>query len=207
MPPDLPNRPAALRSRVAEVIERTQEEAMRQLRLSGVPEQQALLVMRRISSFCLQTLRDLDLVYREFEEMVEKHPGRSASHQAWFNDKAAGLLLQVEAATAALVADAINKAKEDYRTGCSQAREVITTVPPPPRRPAWEEALWDGKTLHPVVWAVGFGGWFLLWFAVSASITWAVIAVGISVVLVCLFEKTGLIFMLIAGGVCLLLLL
>jgi hypothetical protein len=207
MPPDLPNRPAALRSRVAEVIDRAQEEAMRDLLQAGVPETHALLVMRRINALCLQTLRDLDLVYQEFEEMVEKHPGRSASHQAWFTDKGAGLLLQAEAATAALVAEAINKAKEDYRTGHSQPREVITAVPPPPRRPAWEEALWDGKSLHPVVWAVGFGVWFLLWFAVSASITWGVIAVGISVVLVCLFEKTGLIFMLIAGGVCLLLLL
>jgi hypothetical protein len=196
------------RSRVVEVIEQSQEDAFRQLRAAGIPETQALLVMQRISTFCLQTLRELDRVYREFEDLVAQDSGRSQAQQTRLNDKAAGLLLSVEAATAALVAEAINQAKEDYRNNLSQPREVITTVPTPARRPAWEESLWDlGRALLPVLWAVGFGAWFLLWFGVSASIDWAVIAVGISVAVVFFFEKAGLIFILIAGGVCLLLLL
>jgi hypothetical protein len=208
MPPDNPqNRHALPRSRVVEVIEQSQEDAFRQLRAAGIPETQALAVMQQIATFCLETLKELDRVYREFEELVAHHPGRSHAQQTWLNDKAAGLLTAVEAAIAALVAEAINQAKEDYRTGRSQPREVITTVPAPARRPAWEESLWDlGRELRPVLWAVGFGVWFLVWFGVSASITWAVIAVGISVAVVFLFEKAGLIFILIAGGVCVLLL-
>jgi hypothetical protein len=135
MPPELPNnQQRTLRHRAIEVIERHQEDAMRQLRRDGVPEALALAVMQRIASLCLRTLRELDVLYREYEELVAQD-GRSAAHQHWLHDKATGLLMQVEAGIAALVAEAITKAKEDYRQQLSQPREVIS-VPAKPSRPA-----------------------------------------------------------------------
>jgi hypothetical protein len=80
------------------------------------------------------TLRELDAFYLAFEELIAQE-GRSEARQNWLNDKAA-LLMQVEAAIAALVAEAINKAKEDYRHQLSQPRDVIP-VPAKPSRPGW----------------------------------------------------------------------
>jgi hypothetical protein len=135
MPPELPNNQHALpRSRVVEVIERSQEDAMRQLRQAGVPETEALAVMLRIHTFCLQTLRELDQVYREFEEMVAQDAGRSEAHQAWFADRTTTMLMHVEVAIASLVNDAIDKLKDEYKRESIPQRDVITTVPirPPP---------------------------------------------------------------------------
>src|ERR687895_301853 len=126
MSPNLHNRQqGSPRHRVIEVMTRAQEDAMAQLRWDGIPEMQALLVMQRISSVCLQTLRELDRVYREFEELLAQDPDRSQAHQEWLDTKAGGMLLTLEAMITALVAEAINKAKEDYRAAISQPREVI----------------------------------------------------------------------------------
>jgi hypothetical protein len=60
MPPDIPeNRQAISRSRAAEVIERTQEDALRKLHRDGVPEAYALKVMARINALCLQPCGNL----------------------------------------------------------------------------------------------------------------------------------------------------
>jgi hypothetical protein len=76
MPPDIPkNRQAISRSRAVEVIERTQEDALRQLRRNGVPEAYALKVMARINALCLQTLQELDVFYLAFEELIGKRAG------------------------------------------------------------------------------------------------------------------------------------
>jgi hypothetical protein len=198
------------RSRVVEVIERSQEDALRQLRAAGVPETQALLVIKRFSAFSVQVLRELDLLYREFEELLAQDPNRSQANQEWLDTKAGGLLLTLEAFIAALVAEALNKAKEDYRSELSQPREVITLPAKPPPPAVWEEALQELGRLrrNPVVrWPVGLFAWFLVWWLVSGSNTWALIAVGITAFVVFFFKKPGLIFILIAGGVCLLLLL
>jgi hypothetical protein len=192
--PDSPNkRHAVPRRQVVEVIERHQEDAMRQLRQSGVPEEQALAVMQRIAVFCLQTLRELDVIYREFEELVAKD-GRSEAHQRVFTDKAAALLTAVEAAIAGLVADAIRQARDDYQKHLSQPKDVIT-VPAPPRR----------EREHPrnpwLLWLVGLGAWLMFWPLVSASLSWTVIAFGITaIVALALFEKAGLVFLGILGG-------
>jgi hypothetical protein len=202
MPPELPNNQHALpRSRVVEVIERSQDDALAQLRKAGVPETQALLVMQRIHVFCLQTLRELDQVYREFEELVAQDPNRSEAHQAWFNDTAAGMLLQVEVACASLVSDAINKLKDEYKREYYQQREVITTVPIRPHRPSVQQSLQElGQSINLWLLApVGLGLWFLLWWAVSSSLTWAVIAVGITAFVLWLFAKPGLWFVGIVG--------
>jgi hypothetical protein len=137
MPPELPdNQQRNPRHRVVEVITRAQEDALRQLRQNGVPEEEALAVIRRFSAFALQVLRELDLLYREFEELLAQNPERTAAHQEYLDTKAGGLLLTLESFIAAVVAEASNKAKEDYRSKLSQPREVITPVPAPPRRAA-----------------------------------------------------------------------
>jgi hypothetical protein len=211
MPPDSPqNRSALPRSRVVEVIERSQEDVLRQLRAAGLPETEALLVIKRVNEFAIQVLRELDLLYREFEELLAQDPDRSQAHQEWLDTKAGGLLLTLESFIAALVAEAMNKAKEDYRTELSQPRNVISPVPAPPPPSVWEEALQELRRLlrNPVVrWSAGLSAWFLVWLLVSGSTTWALIAVGITAVVVWLFEKPGLVFILTAGGVLLLIVL
>jgi hypothetical protein len=208
--PDVPKTQHALpRNRVVEVIERSQEEALRQLRQAGVPETQALLVIRRYAAFAIQLLRELDLIYRQFEALVAHNPERSAAHQEWLDTKAGGLLLTLEAFIADLVAEAINKAKEDYRTKVSQPREVITPAPSPPPPSLWEEARENlGRLLRNavVLWAAGLSAWFLLWWQVSGSILWGVLAVGVSAVLVRLFRWAGLALTGVLGLLALLLL-
>jgi hypothetical protein len=70
------------RSRVVDVIEHGQEDILRQLRAAGIPETEALVVMQRFSTFAIQTLRELDSLYREFETLLSNDPDRSQAHQA-----------------------------------------------------------------------------------------------------------------------------
>jgi hypothetical protein len=208
MPPEPANTQHSLpRSRVVEVIARSTDDALRQLRQAGIPETEALLLIQRFSSFSVQVLRELDSLYREYEQLLANDPDRSAAHQEWLDTKAGGVLLTLEAMIAALVAEAINKAKEDYRSELSKPREVITM---PPRPSLWAEA-WEKRKrlfLHPLVlWAVGLPVWFLLWLLVTGSGIRALIAVGITAMVVVLFKQAGLLFSITAGGVFLLLLL
>jgi hypothetical protein len=165
MPPDVPQHQSALpRSRVVEVITRSTDDALRQLRAAGIPETEALAVIQRFSAFSVQVLRELDGVYREFEELLAQDTDRSQAHQEWLDTKAGGVLLTLELCITTLVTEAINKAKEDYRSELSKPREVIAV---PPARPArWEEALTDlGRLVrHPAMrWSVGLSLWFLMW--------------------------------------------
>jgi hypothetical protein len=153
MPPQVPNnQQQPPRHRVITVMTRAQEDALHQLRREGVPEAYALAVMQRISALCLQTLRELDGIYQAFEELLANDPDRSAAHQEWLDTKAGGLLLTLEALIAAVVAEAINKAKADYHDLLSPPREVIT-VPPPPSRPAWVSVLLS--LIRLIVWVAG----------------------------------------------------
>jgi hypothetical protein len=208
--PDAPKNQNILpRSRVVEIIDRAQEDALHQLRQNGVPEEEALAVIRRFSAFAIQVLRELDLLYREFEEVLAQDPDRSAEFQAWLDTKAGGLLLTLESFIAAVVAEASNKAKENYRTGLSQPREVITPVPAAPRRSPWQESLWElGQSLTPwLLLLVGLGAWFLLWWLVSGSLIIAVIAIGVTVFMGVFFELVGLWLSAVMGGLCLILIL
>jgi hypothetical protein len=166
MQPDLPNQKRNPRHRVVAVMTRAQEDAMAQLRRDGVPEAYALAVMQRISTLCLQTLRELDDLYREFEELLAAD--RSEAHQEWFETKAGGMLLTLEAFIAALVTEASNKAKADYRDALSQPREVISVRPTPPR-PGWQHVLQTTGTL--LLWVAGMlSGLVLAWQTSGSSV-------------------------------------
>jgi hypothetical protein len=153
---------------------------MAQLRQAGIPETQALLVIQRISAFSLQTLRELDLVYREFAELLAEDPDRSQAHQEWLDTKAGGLLLTLEAFIAALVAEAINKAKEDYRAALSQPREVIT-MPPKPSRSGWVPFLLTTASF--LVWLAGMVSGLLLAWQLSGEFVLAGFGLLLPVVL------------------------
>jgi hypothetical protein len=151
---------------VVEVIERSTDDALRQLRQAGVPETEALLVIQRISTFAIHVLRELDLVYREYEHLLASDPDRSQAHQEWFDTKAGGVLLTLEALIASLVAETINKAKEDYRNQLSQPREVLT-VPHQPSRPGWLADFFT--TIHDLVWIAGMVAGFVMAWQFSGS--------------------------------------
>jgi hypothetical protein len=161
--------PTIAKNNVVEVIERHQQDAFRKLRHAGVPEAQALLVMQRISSFCLQTLRELDLLYRQFEELVAED-GRSEPHQLWLLDKAGALLLQSEAGIAAIVAEAIRQATQDLKNQPPPPQQVIE--PPVRARPAPPEWLLSLlATLRLLVWVAGlYPAVHLAWFFTLSDI-------------------------------------
>jgi hypothetical protein len=151
---------------VVEVIARGQEDILRQLRDAGIPETEALAVIRRFNAFAVQVLRELDDLYREFEQLLAQDPDRSKAHQEWFETKAGGVLLTLESFITSLITEAINKAKEDYRTQLSQPREVIT-VPHQRSRPGW---LTDSfTTIHDLVWIAGMVAGFVMAWQFSGS--------------------------------------
>ena len=164
---DFPTNHSALpRSRVVEIIERFQENALRQLREEGVPETEALAIIRRFNKFSIQVLREMDSLYRQFEELLAHAPERSAEHQEWLETKTGGLLLTLEAFIAALVAETINKAKEDYRTQLSQPREVIA-VPPQRSRQGWLAE--NFTAISELVWIAGTVAGFVMAWQLSGS--------------------------------------
>jgi hypothetical protein len=168
MPLDHPNKHEVVpKSRMVEVIERTQEDAMRKLRQAGVPEAHVLHVIQRISVLCLQTLRELDRLYQQFEEIVME-AGRSEANQEWLNNKAVALLLQTESAIATLVAEAIDQAIRDYKTKPPPAEPVIEVQRAQPAPPA----RWPGLLRH-LVWAAGMVASLVFSHQGSGSIVWA----------------------------------
>jgi hypothetical protein len=186
MPPDLPdNRQKNPRHRAVAVITRAQEDTLRQLRRDGVPEAYALAVMQRISAFAIHTLRELDLLYREFEELLAHDPDRTQAHQEWLDTKAGGLLLTLEAGISALVAEAINKAKADYRDHLSQPQPVMS-VPPRPSRPGWVSFLLSTTNL--LVWVAGMVAAGVFAYQGSGMLFWA--GIGFLVPF-CLWLKLG----------------
>jgi hypothetical protein len=206
MPPEpLHTQHTLPRNNVVEIIAQGQEEILRQLRAEGIPETEALAVIRRFSTFSVQVLRELDDLYRQFSELLANDPERSAIHQEWLETKTGGVLLMLEAFIAELIAEALKKAKEEYRTEIS--REVI--IPSPPHLSIWEQALHVlGQQLRdPLVhWSVGYSAWFLVWFFAIGTPIAGLIAMSITAVVVYFFKKAGLLMILIAGGMFLLLL-
>jgi hypothetical protein len=171
MSPQLPNNQQRNpRHRVVAVMTRAQEDAMAQLRRAGIPETQALLVIQRISPLCLQTLQELDFIYREFEQLLANDPGRTDAHQEWLDTKAGGLLLTLESCIAALVAEAMSQAKEDYQRQLSQPRDVMT-VPPRQSRPEWVSFLLAMTNLF--VWVAGMVAAGVFAYQCSGLVLWA----------------------------------
>jgi hypothetical protein len=192
---------------VVEIIARGQEDILRQLRAEGIPETEALAVIKRFSAFSVQVLRELDDLFRQFSELLANDPERSAAHQEWLETKTGGVFLMLEAFIAELMAEALKKAKEDYRTEISRSRDVI--IPTPPRPLVWEQALHvlGRQCRDPLVyWSVGLSAWFLVWFFAIGTPLAGLIAMSITAVVVYFFEKAGLLMILIAGGMFLLLL-
>jgi hypothetical protein len=183
------------RHRVVAVMTAAQEDALRQLRRDGVSEAFALAVIEQISSLCLQTLRDLDRVYREFEELLAVD--RSEAHQGWFETKAGGMLLILESALASLIAEAIEKAKADYRTHVSPPKEAVTLPARPPQAAREAYPVW-----MLLVWMTGIAAATLIAWQSSASILWAGIGCLVPLLLWLKVGKSpwGLVFPLIGMG-------
>jgi hypothetical protein len=189
-----------LRNHAVEVITRTQADAMHQLLQAGLPETVALEAMHRISSFGLQALRELDTLFLQYDDLVAT-AGRTPAHQAFINDKAAAILLQIQTAYATLVALTIEKTIQDYREQVAHPKKKAPTVTidqclTPERQSPWVDLL-------PVLFLFGcvlaLIGWFVLWWGVSGSLIVGVLALGITVFMVVMFQLTGLLLVGIVG--------
>jgi hypothetical protein len=171
MPSDRPNKQDVMpKRRVVDLIECSQEDAMRKLRQSGVPEAQVLRVMQRITSLCLQTLRELDLTYQQFKEIVSED-GRSEANQTWLNNKAVAMLLQVESAIATLVAEAIAQTIRDHKTQPPPPEPVIEVQRAQPAPPARSPVLL--ALFRHLVWVAGMAASLVFSYQGSGSIVWA----------------------------------
>jgi hypothetical protein len=173
MPPQLPNnQQRSPRHRAVAVITRAQEDAMRRLRQAGIPETSALMVMQRIASFGVQTLRELDALYRQFDDIIAED-GRNAAHQEWVDNKAAALLLQLESAIAILVAEIIRQATDELKTQPPPAGQVIEPgvasqlLPPPAGLPFLLALL-----MH-CIWVAGMAASLLFAYQASGMLFWA----------------------------------
>jgi hypothetical protein len=170
MPLDRPNKHEVMpKRRMVDLIERTQEEALAQLRQSGLPEAQVLRVMQRITSLSLQTLRELDLTYRQFEEIVAED-GRSEANQTWLNNKATALLLQVESAIATLVAETIAQTIHDHKTQPPPPEPVIEVPRAQPEQPVRQHGLL--AAIKFLLWLCAFPASLLLGYQLTGSEWW-----------------------------------
>jgi hypothetical protein len=173
MPPELPDREQRTpRHRVVAVMSRAQEDAMAQLRQAGAPETIALAVMERISSFGVQTLRELDLLYQQFEEIVMED-GRTAANQESIDNKAAALLLQLESAIATLVAEVIRQVTDELKPKPPPAGDVIEPAvrSQPPPQPAGAPFL--PALLRHCIWVAGMAASLLFAYQASGMLFWA----------------------------------
>jgi hypothetical protein len=198
MPSDRSNKHEVMpKRRVVDLIERTQEDAMRKLRQSGVPDVQVLRVMQRITSLCLQTLRELDLTYQQFEEIVAED-GRSEANQTWLNNKATAMLLQVESAIATLVAETIAQAIHDHKTQPPPAEPVIEVQRAQPAPPVRQHGLLAAikLLLWLCLWLCAFPASLLLGYQLTGSEWWQLLfPLGLLVVWILFrFSWWGLIF-------------
>jgi hypothetical protein len=194
MPPDHPNKQDVVsKRRVVDFIERTQEDAMHKLRQSGVPDVHVLRVMQRITSLCLQTLRELDLTYRQFEEIVSEG-GRSEANQTWLNNKATALLLQVESAIATLVAETIAQTIRDHNTQPPPVEPMIEVHRAQPAPPVRQQGLLAAIKL--LLWLCAFPASLLLGYQLTGSEWWQLLfPLGLLVVWILFrFSWWGLIF-------------
>jgi hypothetical protein len=200
MPPDrprrsdFPTREQRVPARVSEVIARIREDALAQLRQADIPEQQALAAVERVVTFALNAfLTEVEASWT-FEALLTelKEQGASDDSQRFADEKAAAFRLQLEAAIAEIAALLIRQIIQDLQNQPPPPRDVIEPAPAtqtPPR-----QTLADlGKRICPwLLWPGCLGVWFLLWWLMSGSILWGVLAVGVAAVLVSLFQWVGL---------------
>jgi hypothetical protein len=201
VPPDRPRRSdfptreqRVPESRVAEVIARIREDALAQLRQADIPEQQALAAVERVATFALNAfLTEVEASWT-FEALLTelKEQGASDDSQRFADEKAAAFRLQLEAAIAEIAALTIRQIIQDLHNQ-PPPRDVIEPAPAANQTPPHIALGALGKRISPwLLWPGCLGVWFLLWWLMSGSILWGVFAVGVSAVLVCLFQWVGL---------------
>jgi hypothetical protein len=113
--PDSPKKRLGLpKSHVADVIERSQEEAIRTLTQAGVSERRILATVRRIEAACRTALSELDAIDTEFRELA-RSPWRDPEHTRYMQERITFYQQQNEKALAVITATEIQNALNDYQ--------------------------------------------------------------------------------------------
>jgi hypothetical protein len=185
--PDSPKKRLGLpKSQVVEVIERSQEEAVRRLLEAGVPERQILVAVRRIESACLTALGEQDAFYADLQVFFRQ--SRDPDHAHHIQERIAFYLKLHDSAVAEIVAIAIQDAVNEFQHPPAPPQPIITVTPPAPGLPYWlKHGLHTAfSLLLRATWITGFVAGLILSWVGGGSVFWSVFWSGVTVVVTAL---------------------
>jgi hypothetical protein len=172
MPPDSPEKRLGLpRSQVVEIIERGQAEAIRNLRLAGVPEQQILAAVRRIESACLTALQEQRAFYTDLKAIARQSESDPDIAQL-VRERGAMYQHLVDTAVADIVRVVIQNTIKEFQNPPPPRQPVIEVTPPAPGLPRWlKDMLHTAASLFiRAVWILAFLAGLLLSWSSGGSV-------------------------------------
>jgi hypothetical protein len=184
MPPDSPEKRLGLpRSQVVEIIERGQAEAIRNLRLAGVPEQQILAAVRQLESACLTALQEQRAFYTDLKAIARQAESDPDIAQL-VRERGAMYQHLVDTAVAEIVRIVIQNTINEFQNPPARKEPVIAVTP---YKPGFRD--WLGDALHTttslflkLTWLSGLvAGLMLSWFGGGSSFL-SVFWIGVTVV-------------------------
>jgi hypothetical protein len=182
--PDSPNKRLSLpRSQSVEIIARSQEEAARQLRRAGIPEQRIAAAVQRIEAACLTVLREQDAFYADVQA-IYRQQGREPDHTRYLEERIALSLHVFDTAVAEIVRTVLQTTITEFQNPPVREQPRIAAPPPAPGLREWlGDALHTATSLFlKLMWLTGFvAGLMLSWFGGGSSFL-SVFWIGVTVV-------------------------
>jgi hypothetical protein len=183
MPPDCPEQRLGLpRSHVVEVIERSQEDAVRTLRAAGLPEVRIQAVTRRIETACLTVLTEQDALIKELLAFGEQP--RTPEHAKLMQSRIGWHMEQVDKTFMAIAVIEIQKTLDAYQQAFEPAGQVIEAPYREPWPPEWLATLLRvaNAITRGMLWFCAVCVLTLLVWAQSGSLVWLGLTVGLSLI-------------------------
>ena len=163
-------------------IAQAQEDARRQLRVAGLPEQRIFAAIRQIEAACRAALHELDAISAEFQELA-RYP-RDPELARLMQERIAFYQRLIDTAVADIVTTVIRNAINEFQHPPAPQQPIIAVTPASPGLPAWlDDFLHTAASLVlKATWLAGFvAGLILSWFT-GAPLFWAIFWSGVTVV-------------------------
>jgi hypothetical protein len=185
--PDSPNKRLSLpKSHSVAIITRSQEEAARQLRLAGVPEQRIALAVQQIGAALLTALQEQTAFYQDVKATITQS-GTDADIAPLIQERGTAYQHVFDTAVAEIVREIVRIVVQstiaEFQHPPVREQPIIAVTP---HQPGLRD--WLGDALHTVVslfvtalWLSGLVvGLLLSWFA-GGSVIWAIFWSGVAV--------------------------
>jgi hypothetical protein len=181
--PDSPNKRLSLpRSQSVEIITRSQEEAARQLRRAGIPEQRIAAAVQQLGAALLTALQEQTAFYQDVKATITQS-GTDPDIASLIHERSAAYQHLFDTAVAQIVRIVIETTITEFQHPPVRKEPVIEVTP---STPGFRD--WLGDALHTVmslvitaIWLSGLVvGLLLSWFA-SDSVLWASFWSGVTV--------------------------